>query len=98
MKRSRNVELPLPQQLGAHFLDVLERYLGGADMLGDETGLARHDGRPADVIKQAGLAVVDVTKNADDRLPDAHLQSDYGKRISIFLSTETIARLFIWNG
>jgi hypothetical protein len=85
-KKAGHVELPLPHELGAHLLDVFERYFCGTNVLGDETGFARHDGRTAYVIKQAGLAVVDMTKYTDDWLPDAHAQSDYGNRISIFLS------------
>jgi hypothetical protein len=96
-KKTRNSELPLPHELGAHFLDMLERHLGGADVLGDESRLARHDGRAADVIKQAGLAVVNMTKYTDYWLPDAHIQSDYGKRISTFLSTHEQSGLMVEN-
>src|SRR5699024_4102778 len=41
--------------------------LVGADVLGDATGLARTDLRLADRVQQAGLAVVDVAHDGDDR-------------------------------
>lgn len=41
--------------------------LVGTDVLGDATGLARDDVRLADGIEEAGLTVVDVTHDGDDR-------------------------------
>jgi hypothetical protein len=41
--------------------------LVGTDVLGDATGLARHDVGRADRVEQQGLAVVDVTHDGDDR-------------------------------
>ena len=41
--------------------------LVGADVLGDATGLARADVGLTDRVEQAGLAVVDVTHDGDDR-------------------------------
>ena len=88
MKKTGNTsKLALSHELGAHFLDVFSGTSVAPICWGDEPGLTRHDGCAAYVIKQAGLAMVDVTKYTDDRLPNAHVQSDYGNRISIFLST-----------
>ena len=42
-------------------------HLIGADVLGDAAGFLVHDGGLADVVQQAGFAVVDVTQDGDDR-------------------------------
>ncbi len=46
---------------------VLDVHLVGTDVLGDAAGLVAHDVRLADRVEQAGLAVVDVTHDGDDR-------------------------------
>ena len=48
-------------------LAVLGRDLGRADVLGDAAALARRDGRGADGVEQARLAVVDVAHDGHDR-------------------------------
>ncbi len=48
-------------------LAAVDRHLVGAGALGDTTRLARGDIGVADTIEQRGLAVVDMTKNGDDR-------------------------------
>ena len=45
--------------------------LAGADVLGDAAALAGGDGRGADGVEQAGLAVVDVPHDGHDRAPAA---------------------------
>jgi hypothetical protein len=51
---------------------VLDGHFGRANVLRDEPSFTLNDGGAPDAVEQGGLAVVDVTKNADDGLPGSH--------------------------
>ena len=55
---------------------VLGGHLIGADMLGDATGLALHHVGPAQRIEQAGLAVIDMAHDGDDRRTERQILVD----------------------
>src|SRR5438552_567226 len=57
-------------QVAAHLEDRRKRDLGGADMLGDASGLAARDAGPADSVEQRGLPVVHVPEDGNDGLAD----------------------------
>ena len=50
--------------------DRVQRDLRGPDVLGDPARLPGHDARPADLVEEAGLAVVHVAEDGDDGLAD----------------------------
>src|SRR5438046_8754822 len=56
--------------VAARLEDRRKRDLGGADMLGDASGLAARDAGPADPVEQRGLPVVHVTEDGNDGLAD----------------------------
>lgn len=83
-EQTGDIELLVADELLAHLVDVLDGDFGGSNVLCYETCLALPDSRAPDVVEQAGLAMVDVTQDADDRLSDAHALWHLGMRISIF--------------
>jgi|GEM_PF-7011216 hypothetical protein len=65
--RPGEIEVVDFNEIAGHIGDRFEWNGRRADMLGDRAGLALADRRPPDLIQQAGLAVVDVAEDSNDR-------------------------------
>ena len=51
---------------------MVYRHLGCADVLGDQSSLSLSDRGPSDAVEQGGLAMVNMTKDTNDRLSGGH--------------------------